>query len=441
MRSCHRLIVLVALLLPSASAFAQSRQVPAPEQQSPVILYNASIHPVTTASIDNGYIAFDNGRITGMGSGRPASVAPGTTEIDLEGMHVYPGLIAAQTRLGLVETSAVDVTNDHNELGDVTPEVRAAVAINPDTDLIPVARANGILVAMTLPTGGTVIGRSAIIRMDGWTWEDMCIAAEAGLVMNWPSVQPRTARWITKSADEQRKDIAKNLDRIDKLFDVAEAYVAAHEHDPSMKTDLRFEAMRPILAGEQPLFVWAATAAQIESAISWSIKRGYQIVIVGGYGADEAIASLKTHDVPVIINGTHRLPARRDDAYDRPFTLPSVLEEAGIRYCIAPGSGAGSERNLNHHAATAVQYGLSREDAIKAITIDAATVLGIDEMYGSLAAGKSATLIVTDGDPLEMTMQVKHAFIDGRKIDLSSRQTEMYEKYREKYRQRGLIDN
>ncbi|MCA9295981.1 MAG: amidohydrolase family protein, partial [Phycisphaerales bacterium] len=259
-------------------------------------------------------------------------------------------------------------------------------------------------------------------------------------VVNWPNVEPRTSRRITDSADKQRTQIKERLERIDQLFDVAEAYVAALDADPTLRKDLRFESMRPALAGEAPMFIWASSAAQIESAVSWAMRRGYRIVIVGGDSADEAIDTLRDNNVPVIVNGTLRLPDRRHDAYDRPYRLPAVLKEAGITFCIAPGSEEGMERNLNHHAGMAVQFRLSPDDAIRSITIDAARVLGIDDRYGSLEPGKSATLIVTDGDPLEITTHIMQAYIDGRKIDLNSRHTQLYEKYREKYRQRGVND-
>jgi len=440
MLNIRRCCVLTTFALLCGVAPGQSRQVPAPPQDRPVIIDGATIHTMAGESIEAGVLVFEDGRITHVGTQVPPRLPDNALRIDGRGRHVYPGLIAAQTRLGLIETGAVEVTNDHDETGDVTPEVRAAVAINPDTDLIPVARANGILIAMTLPTGGTVLGRSAVIRMDGWTWEDMCIDAEAGLVVNWPRVQPRLAWWITESREEQMTSIREDLDRINKLFDIAEAYVAATDADDTLETDLRFEAMRPVLSGEEPLMVWASTAPQIESAVAWATARGYDLVIVGGYGADEAMETLVEHDVPVIINGTLRLPNRRHDAYDRPFRLPAILEEAGVEYCIAPGSSAGMERNLNHHAGMAVQHGLSRASALRAITINAARILGIDDMYGSLERDKSATLILTDGDPLEITTTVERAWIDGRDLDLSSRHTQMYEKFLEKYRQRGLLD-
>jgi imidazolonepropionase-like amidohydrolase len=434
--------IAVALGLTAASAtLAQSREIPAPDQDRPVVIHSATVHPVSGPVIESGHVVFDGGVITAVGAGDPPET-PGATRMDAGGMHVYPGLIASDTTLGLVETGAVDVTLDHTELGRLTPEVRAAVAINPDTDHIPVARANGILAGMIYPRGGLVAGRCSFVQLDGWTWEDMTIDAEAGLVVNWPRMEPVTSRWRrpTSSAAQQRKEITKNLEEIERFFDDAEAYLAARDHDDRVRTDLRFEAMDSALRGEKPVFVRASTAGQIEAAVAWAVRRGYRIVIVGGTQADRVMPLLLKHDVPVIIGGLHRMPSARHGDYDEPFTLPKRLHEGGVRFAIASGSGSAHERNLNHNAATAAAFGLPRDQALRAVTLSAAEILGVSDRLGALEPGKSATLIVTSGDPLEITTDTLVAFIDGRRIDLGNRQKSLYAKYREKYRQRGLVD-
>lgn len=423
-------------------AHGQSRQIPAPPQTQPVVIRDATIHPVTSDVIEHGHVVFSNGVISAVGAG-PAPILPGAIVVEAEGLHVYPGLIAAETSIGLVETGAVDVTKDHTELGNFTPEVRSAVAINPDSDHIPVARANGILTALTLPRGRLVAGRCAVIRLDGWTWEDMAIDADAGLVVNWPRTEPVTAWWMDTSEEEQRAEIAEDLRDVERWFDEATAYVKAKDNDDELRTDLRFEAMRPVLQGEAPVYVQASSASQIESAVAWSNRRGLNIIIVGGQSADQVVDLLREFDIPVIIGGTHRLPSRRDQAYDQPFALPATLHEAGVRFCIAGpgrGPGSGNERNLNHQAATAAAYGLPRLKALEAVTIVPARIIGIGDTHGSLEIGKSATLILTTGDPLEITTDTLLAYIDGRRIDLGNRQKSLYAKYREKYEQLGLID-
>jgi len=431
------------VVLPAATALGQSRQIPAAAQSNPVIITSTTVHTVTGPTIEDGYVVFNNGVILDVGQGIPPDVR-NAKFVNGDGLHLYPGLVATDTTLGLVETNAVDVTHDYAELGDITPEVRAAVAVNPDSELIPVARANGILTAVVFPRGGLVAGRGSIIRLDGWTWEQMTIVPDAGLVISWPRTEPdmRETWWRPKPKPEkeQREAIEKNLRRIDTLFDDAADYLKAVGADPAQQTDLRYEALRNVLAGRTPIFARASTQGQIESAVSWATRRDLDIVIVGGREAGKAAAMLREHDIPVIIGGLHSLPGHRDDPYDEPFTLPARLYDAGVRFAIASGSGAAHERNLNHNAATAVAFGLAHDQALRAVTADAAAILGIGDTHGAIEVGKAATLIVTTGDPLQITTDTLIAWIDGRQIDLGNRHKALYEKYTEKYRQLGLLE-
>jgi imidazolonepropionase-like amidohydrolase len=267
----------------------------------------------------------------------------------------------------------------------------------------------------------------------------MAIDGDTGLVISWPRTEPVTAWWVERSEEDQLREIREDLEAVEKVFDEALAYITAKDNDETVKTDLRYEGMRDALAGKKPVFVRAASMGQIESAVAWGARRGLSIVIIGGAEADRVIPLLKKHDVPVIITGTHRLPPQRHLPYDHAFTLPLKLHEAGVRWCMASGARAAHERQLNHMAATAAAYGLPKDEALKSVTLHAADILGIGATHGSLEIGKAATLIVTTGDPLEITTDVKMAFIDGRKIDLGNRHTSLYEKYREKYRQLELV--
>ena len=419
---------------------AQSRQIPAPPQSRITVIIAAAVHPVTGPTLAPGYVVFEKGRITRVGPGKPPAVA-GAEVVNAEGLHVYPGLIGSDTTLGLVETSSVRVTNDTTEFGRITPEARAVVAINPDSDHIPVTRADGIMTALVFPRGGLVSGRCSTIRLDGWTWEDMAIDPEAGLVVNWPRTEPsargRRGRPDPKREGEQRKRIKEELESIEQLFDDAAAYLRAKDADPAQPTDLRYEAMRAALEGAKPIFVRASSQGQIESAIAWAVRRELEIVIVGGREAEPVIPLLRKHDVPVIITGLHHLPRHRHDAYDSPFTLPAKLHEAGVRFAIASGSSSAHERALNDNAATAVPFGLPAVEALRAITLGAAEIVGLGETHGSIEVGKAATLIVTTGDPLQITTDTRMAFIDGRRIDLGNRHESLYGKYREKYRQKA----
>lgn len=459
-------IALVSALL-SLPALGQDLVHKAPPQSRPVLITGATIHPISGPVIGRGFIAFDNGRITALGpiEQQPAS-SQGHETIDATGKHVYPGLIAAYSQLGLTEISAARATLDYAEVGQATPEVRAVVAVNPDSTLIPVARTNGVMLAGVFPTtnltgqtsyfdgpGGIVPGRAGVITLDGWTWEQMAIEPDAGLVVNWPNIRPVTARWMSRGRDEQREQTEHTLRIIDQLFTDARAYRDARDRAPSGSTpstlasDLRFEAMRTVLApaadtpaaaqAQRPVFVLANDYDQIVSAVAFADRHDLRLVIVGGMDAHLCTDLLKQHDVAVIVTGVYRFPKRADGDYDEPFSLPAKLHSAGVRFCLSSGEEAANERNLPYAAATAVAFGLPHDQAIRAITLSSAEILGVADRYGALQPDHSATLIVTDGDVLEVTTAVEHAFIDGRRINLNNKQIELEKKYREKYRQQS----
>jgi len=433
-------------LLASALAAAQSAQVPAPPQSRPIAIVGATVHPVAAdgpATIADGHVLFVDGRITSVGPGRPAALPPDTQVIDATGLHVTPGLFASASQLGLVETLATVTTDDRSEFGPIRPEAVAVVAINPDTDLFPVARSAGILHALVMPTGGLVAGQPSVVRLDGWTNEDLAVVREAGLVVNWPLMEPVVAWWSRRPAEEQQKRIRQELDGLERLAEDAKAYLdrldAAGPDDPPVPHDLKLAAMRGAFRDGKPTFISCGSAAQAEAALAWAARHGLRPVIVGGSGLGEAIPALRRAGAPVIVRGTHRLPGRAYDRYDDPYTLPARLAEAGIPFAIASGAEPAHERNLPHHAGTAGAFGLSPADALRSITRSPAEIAGVGDRLGSLEPGKSASLIVTTGDPLEITSDVLVAFIDGRRIDLANRQTRLLAKYREKYRQLGLL--
>jgi imidazolonepropionase-like amidohydrolase len=357
--------------------------------------------------------------------------------MDVRGKHVYPGLFDAHTNLGLVEVAAVRATVDEREVGMINPNVEAIKAVNPDSELIPVARANGVLLAQTLPGGALLAGRSSIIQLDGWTWEDMALQTDVGMHLAWPRMSP-VQDWRSPAAlklqNEQRD---KALEFIEETFTTAAAYRTAREaRGEEQPRDARWEAMLPVLRGELPLCVGADEVQQIQAAISFAERHKLRLIIHGGYDAELCAAQLKQYDVPVVIEGIYRLPQRRDDDYDAPFTLPERLRKAGIKFCIAGGGRHSIEntRNLPYHAATAIAFGLSPEDALRAITLAPAEIFGVAERVGSLEAGKDATLFVSDGDILETETQVQQAWIGGRAVDLTNRHKQLWRKYEEKYR-------
>jgi imidazolonepropionase-like amidohydrolase len=433
----HDLRVLVALLFASliaARGFAHD-QIPGAPQTRPIVVKDATVHVIDGPAIEKGSVLFEEGRITAVG--KAVAVPQEAIEIDGTGQHVYPGLIESVTDIGLREISAVDATDDRTELGDRNPNARAWIAVNPDSELIPVARAGGVLVAMTAPRGRWLRGQSAVLYMDGWTVSEMAILAPAGLYVDWTAMHPRD--------EDEKKRIEKReekLAELDALLDEARRYGEARDKRPEeTPTDLRLESLLPVIARQQPLFAEAELQSEIESAISYAQSQALRLVIYGGYDAAECADLLKEYQIPVIVGSTYRLPLRRDDPYDSSYTLPERLRQAGVHFAIA-GEGAGSPggaanmRNLPYHAAVAAAYGLPHDEALRAITLSAAEVLGVGDRIGSITVGKDATLIIADGDILETETHVTAAYIQGRVVDLGNRHKMLYEKYKLKYSRR-----
>lgn len=435
-------MVIILTMVFSTLELSASDQVPAPKQDHPIALVGGTIHTVSGATIENGTVLFIDGKITALG--RKVELPEGTVSVPIQGKHVYPGLIGAHTTLGLVEIGAVRASRDYAEVGDIKPNVRAEVAINPDSELIPVTRANGITLALSCPTGGAISGTSALIMLDGWTWEAMTLKAPVGLHVNWPRMGVRRSRWETRSEKEQLKERDERIQMIRNAFAEARAYLKAKDAEvqkgvPYHDTDLRWEAMIPMLKKEAPVFIHANDIRQIQAAIDWAIEEDINIILVGGADAWRVTDLLKTKNIPVIIDAVHNTPMRRWEAYDTPFTNALKLHKSGVAFCIAY-SHAANARNLPYNAATAAAYGLPKEEALKSITLYPAQILGVADRVGSLEVGKDATLIVTNGDPLEITTQVEREFIQGRDIDLTSRHTQLYKKYKTKYQRLGLTN-
>lgn len=424
---------------------AQSRQVPAAQQTVPTAIVNTTLHnpPAEREGADevvleDAWILFDEGKIVATGTGSPE--LPENCEVfDGRGLHVYPGMIAGPTQLGLIETEQVRATDDRNELDTEHPEIQAWVAINPDSDLIPVARSSGILTAVVFPGGGTIRGQPSMIRLDGWTTEDLSIRDSLGVIVNWPMMNPVSSRFVRRSAADQKTRSAERVKKIDTYFENAENWLAARQADPEVPWNTRYAALADVVSGKLPVYVDASRPSQIEAAVAWAKRRGYRIVIVGGPGAGECAQMLAEQDVPVMLRGTHRLPLARHHAHDEIFKTPERLRQAGVLFSIGNSdSGAfapAQERDLAHQAATAAAYGLPAGAALRAVTLSPAEIAGVGDELGSIEPGKSATLIVTTGNPLELTSEVLVAYIDGRNIDLSDRQKMLVEKYRERYRQ------
>jgi imidazolonepropionase-like amidohydrolase len=434
------LIFTVILLFAVSTVYPQNYgQVPAPAQDRAIALVNGTVHTVSGAVMENAVVLFENSKITGLG--KDVQIPSGAERIDISGRHVYPSLSDANTTLGLVEIGSVRATRDLAETGSINPNVRAEAAINPDTELLPVARANGVALALSVPQGGVISGTSAFIMLDGWTYEQLTLKAPVGLHINWPSLTIRQNNpFFQQSEEEQRKQMNENLKKIRDAFAEARAYKKAKDAEqqkgvPYHATDSRWEAMIPVLEKKVPVFVNAGEIKQIQAAVQWATDEDVKLVIVGGDDSWRVADLLKAKDVSVVYGPIHNTPNRRWEAYDTPFTTPMKLQQAGVRFCIADFDAA-NVRNLPYQAATAAAYGLPKDEALKAITLYPAQILGVADRVGSLEVGKDATLFVSNGDPLEIKTQVEQLFIQGRKIDLGNKHRALYEKYSKKYQEK-----
>jgi imidazolonepropionase-like amidohydrolase len=437
--------VAAATLVPALAPFARAAvPVPGAKQNRPIAIVGATIHPVLGADLTNGTLVFADGKITALGAASAVSVPGDAERVDGTGLHVYPGLISPWSRLGLTEIEAVRASNDYEETGTINPNVRAETAFQPESESIPVTRSNGVLVVHSVPRGGVLSGQGAVMMLDGWTWEDMRLKSATSSRLTWPAtVMSRDPLGSAAAEDRQRVARRKALAAVHDAFTSARAYAAQAEAarrgggGKPPERDARWEGLLPVLERKIPLWVEADEVHQIEDAVAFAQAESLQLVIVGGYDAPLAADLLRKNDVPVIVSSVHRLPTRRNEPYDAPYTLPARLRDAGVRFAIAAGGGSWAERNLPYQAATAAAYGLGREAALRAITLDAAAILGVDDRVGSLAPGKDATIILTTGDPLDEESQVKSAWIQGRAVDLNDKQRVLEAKYRTKYDRLG----
>ncbi len=416
-----------------------SDQIPGAKQTKPIVIVNATLHPVASEVVTAAAIVLQDGKITALGQN--IALPSDATRIDAAGSHVYPSLIDPMSNIGLTEIDSVRATVDSRETGNLNPNVRSAAAFNPDSELIPVARANGVLLAVSAPEGGIISGRSSLMMLDGWTWEDMTLKADVGMQVNWPRSGfggfgggggggPGGAMGAGGGSESELK-------QLEEILDQARRYHAAQQAGNAPKFDARLAALVPVLERKMPMVVTAFRATQIRSAVAFAKQHKLRLVIYGGYEALECSEVLLAEKIPVIVAGVYRLPARRDLPYDDAYSFPGRLKAAGVTFCIATAGrfGGSTLRNLPYHAATAAAFGLSREDALRSITLSTAEILGADDRVGSLAVGKDATLFIADGDILETPTQVTHAFIQGRTVDLNSRHTQLYKKYKAKLEQ------
>ncbi len=427
-----------ALLLSPTAARAQVRMT-VPPQSEPLALRGATIHTVTNGVIENGTILFENGVIRAIGT--DVEIPTGTRVVDVSGKHIYPGLIDAYSTVGISEIGAVGVSSDVNELGDFNPNVRTDVAVNAESRHIGTTRSAGVLVTLTTPGGGLISGMSSAMSLEGWDWEEMSMKSAAALNVNWPNPNPGggRGRGFGPGPQEPPLPYAEQVQRLKDFFAEARAYRDATAAGEEVRTDSRYAAMIPALDREIPVLVSADGAAQINDAITWAQEEGVRLVIRGGGDAIHVADRLVANDIPVILTSTMAAPGRDYEGYDGAYAMPARLHEAGVRFAISGGSGSLYTNRLPWEAGVAVAFGLPEEEALKAVTINAAEFMGISDQVGSLEPGKQATLLITTGTPLDMTSDIEQSYIQGREINMMDIQKFFFEKYMEKVRQNRRV--
>ncbi|MDT7524550.1 MULTISPECIES: amidohydrolase family protein [Idiomarinaceae] len=424
--------LVTAVVAASLSVAASAHDmVPGKAQQQPILLQGGTLHTVTNGVQQNTDLLFEDGKITAIGN--DLTVPANARVIDVSGRHVYPGLVALDTTLGLIELEAVRATNDMREVGQITPEVSGHVAYNPDSEITPTVRFNGITHAQIVPQGNLIAGRSSLLQTDGWTYEDAAEALDVGVHVNWPRAGLNNAWWERRSADEQRKANAEALKKLKRAFTDARAYFEAKKAGQLNGTDVRWEAMLGLFAGSSKLFVHAHDKRQMEQALEFAKEQGFDLVLVGARDAWRIADQLAAADVTVVYGEPYGLPSRHDEAYDQAYSTPALLAAAGVDFALAYSTGFWDVRNLAFAAGNAVAYGLDKEQALAAITIKPAEVMGVADKIGSLEVGKQASLIISQGDVMDhLGQKIQHMFIDGAEVDLNNRHRQLYQKYQQK---------
>lgn len=424
--SLYRIIAFVFTL--SIPVLIQAQGPPGPAQSQSIAIVNATIHIGNGKVIENGHLLFDKGRIQYVGTDKSKLTEAGKI-IEAAGQHVYPGFICMNTNLGLAEIEQVKATHDHSELGKYNPNVRSLTSYNTDSKIIPTVRSNGMLYAQVAPESGLISGQSSVVQLDAWNWEDAVVKADEGIFLNWPSPLSSFRRIETNEKPEDR--YKKEVDQLHDYFTQARSYSLKEK---ITETNQSYEALRGLWSGSKRIYIRASRAKAMIHAIQFADSFDLKLVLVGAEDSWRIIDHLKDHGVPIILSQTHNLPARVDDDIDQNFKTPAILRQNGILFCLSI-RGFWEQRNLMFQAGHATGFGLDPEDAIAAISLNAAKILGIDHRIGSLEVGKDASLFISKGDALDMrSNQLIHAFIEGREIDLDNKQKQLYKKYQEKYK-------
>lgn len=412
-------------------------------QRGTFALTNARIETVTNGTIERGTVVIRDDRIVDLGAN--VTVPAGADVIDCTGMTIYPGLIDAGTRLGLVEVGSVNETNDAFEIGDLTPQMDALTAVNPNSVLIPVTRVSGVTTVLTEPGGGLLPGAAVLINLHGYTPGQMLVGDARAALLQFPP-SGRRGPWDRRSDEEVEKAFDEAMEKLDETWERARlfaridsAYAASPDAARRPEYVPEMQALLPVVRGERPLLVQVDAAKDITAAIAWVQDRGLENVIFSGVAEGWRVADeIAAAGIPVLVGPVLSIPTRPSDRYDKAYANAGLLRQAGVQVAIRTGE-AENVRNLPYHAGFAAAYGLGREEALRAVTIVPAQIFGVSDQIGSLEKGKKANLFVADGDPFETKTTVHHVFIDGYRIPMESRHTRLYDEFLQ--RDPGLVEH
>lgn len=427
---------LLPVLFASVSIYAQ--QIPAPKQTKSVLILNATAHLGNGTVIQNSAIGFKDGKITLVADATTIRLAANAydTTIDASGKHVYPGFIAANTTLGLVEIDAVKSSDDQEEIGSFNPNVRSIIAYNSESKVVETVRPNGILIAQVTPRGGRISGTSSIVQLDAWSWQDAIVKENDGIHLNFPSSFKRSGSWFEPGLIEANKDYPKQAEEINAFLINAKVYNQA----ASKERNIVLEATKGLFDGTQTLYIHADEEKQIVDAIQLAVDNQIKkIVIVGGFEAYKAADALQKYNVGVLLRRVHDMPTSDDQDVNLPYKMAKILTDKGIVVGLENSGDHErmSVRNLPFLAGTCAAFGLDKEKAVQLITLNTAKLLGIDTSCGTLETGKDATLFISEGDALDMrTNKLTSAFIQGRTIILETFQTKLNDKFKTKFNQK-----
>lgn len=426
---------IASLMLILLSVETVLAQVPAPgkAQEKPIAIMNVIAHIGNGEVIDNAVITFQDGKITNVADAKVVRLDLSKFEvIDAAGQHAYPGLIAMNTILGLEEIASVRATRDQDEVGQYNPNVRAIIAYNTDSEIIPTTRFNGVLYGQVTPRGGSISGSSSLVNLDAWNWEDALMKEDEGIHLNWPSQMLFPRWWQGETEWRENKQYDSQYDELKSFFSDAVSYGEIAKNE---SVNLKLKAMQGLFDGSKTLYIHVDRAKEIVESVQFAQNMEVKkIVVVGASQAFYVKDFLAKNEIPVILGDTHRLPESADNPTDMPYKLPGILNKAGVKVIIGQWDELMKVRNLPFGVGTAAAYGLGKEEALKMVTLNAAEVLGVDDMIGTLSNGKYASIVISKGDLLDMSSnQLTHVFINGRKVTLEAHQQRLYQKFKDKY--------